>query len=278
MAAELICHWIRVGKTQIVNYFWNWTPPNIPPINWVCFNSAANSVGFEFIVYIWAFLVQGNSKLIFCGLKLKLVVESQPVGAEKVRQNLLRLNRLEFWLISLVRTEIVIESWTHWWNIRPNLPPFGAEWSWLGLKHGNLHSRLDWRKKLAANASDWSWNFNWDGLQVKRTVSNQSWSLLLITGLFFFYEAEFEFQVESICRHIAAINLEYLGSLRIGFQSALIVIKPSYCDGFFFIGLFIACWLPHWKWFTLEFLFRFGVSHFFWTAFYIFGVLLFICT
>ena len=94
----------------------------------------------------------------------------------------------------------------------------------------------------------------------------------------FFYEAEFEFQVESICRHIAAINLEYLGSLRIGFQSALIVIKPSYCDGFFFIGLFIACWLPHWKWFTLEFLFRFGVSHFFWTAFYIFGVLLFICT
>lgn len=32
---------------------------------------------------------------------------------------------------------------------------------------------------------------------------------------------------------------------------------------FFFIGLFIACWLPHWKWFTLEFLFRFGVSHFF---------------
>ena len=94
----------------------------------------------------------------------------------------------------------------------------------------------------------------------------------------FFYEAEFEFQVESICRHIAAINLEYLGSLRIGFQSALIVIKPSYCDGFFFHRV-IYCLLAA----SLEMIYSWvfvsvRCEPFFWTAFYIFGVLLFICT
>ena len=196
-------------------------------------------------------------------MKLKLVVESQPVGAEKVLQNLLRLNRLEFWLISLVRTEIVIESWTHWWNIRPNLPPFGAEWSWLGLKHGNLHSRLDWRKKLAANASDWSWNFNWDGLQVKRTVSNQSWSLLLITGLFFFMRPSSSFRWSQFAAILRPSTWNILVLSELDFNQLWLWLSQVIVMDFFFIGLFIACWLPHWKWFTLEFLFRFGVSHFF---------------